>query len=56
MLTGLIQEGNLRETVKLLLEMITSPDTVNDYQIMMASQRDTYGKCGGAKEDLMAPA
>ena len=36
--------------------MITSPDTVNDYPVIMPGQRDTYGKCGGAKEDLMAPA
>lgn len=55
-LTGLIQEGNHGETVKFCLEMITPPDTVNGYLIVMPSQRDTYGKCGGANEDLMAPA
>lgn len=38
-LTGLIQGGNLSETVKFCLEMITSPDAVNGYLIMMPSQR-----------------
>lgn len=39
---GLTKREISRETVKFWLEMVTSIDTVNDYWIIMVSQRDRH--------------